>query len=1091
VSVSSFGVRRPVVANLVMVAIVGAGIVLGAGLRREFFPEVRPNLVSIAAPYPGASPEEIEDSLAIKIEDRVADLRGVKEINTTIVEGAANITIEFFDGFEIDNAVARVKREVDALQDLPERAERIIVQELEPTLPVVTLTLYGDADERTMKTAAERIREDLRSVPGMGTIALGGVRTDEISVEVVPAQLLKHRISLVEVSAQVREAMADLPGGSVRAPSRNVSVRTLGAEERAEAVRDIIVRYAPDGRPIRLSEIATVTEGFADVDIITRFNGEPSVSLTIFAEGDQDVVEIAGLVRAYAAGRLGEPLKTTLLERFNASRGGEHTPARIRAHTLGASHEAPLPGALALHNNISRFVSQRLELLSRNALWGGVLVFSTLMLLLAPRVAIWVTVGLIISLLGALAFMNLLGLTLNFLTMFGLIIVLGLLVDDAIVVAENIKSRHERGEPPLKAAINGALEVEWPVVATVLTTIAAFMPLRLIKGDIGDLMGALPLVVICALSVSLIESLLILPSHMGHSLERADRHAPTRLERLARRIDAVRTRFFTELLAGRLVRTLEWALPRRYLTLAITIAVLVASLGMVAGGRVAFVFLQSADSETVFVNLEMPVGSPVERTERIVRRIEAVANDFMPDEISSVSSLIGSQQDTNEGGTSVNQSHIGQVILELVPVEQRDRPSDQIIDDIRARLGELPGVKSLRFEEAQGGPGGPGITYTLVGDRPNRIADAADQVVAALEDFEGVHSISVDSDRGQRELRLRLRPGASEMGLTTESVALQMRAAVFGVEAHTFAGVREDVDVRVMLDERSRRSLAAIESLYIFTPDGRAVPLGEVVEITDAEGYASVRRLDRQRAVTVSADVFNDIVSPEEVTRGLLPTLRRVEADFPGVRVIPRGRQQELADAFSTLPVGLAAAIAMIYIILAWLFHSYLQPIAVLTAVPFSMVGVVWGHWVLGFDMTILSLIGFVALTGIVVNDSLILMEFYNHKRREGLNAHDALIAAGRARLRAIILTTATTVLGLSPLMLEQSFQARFLIPMAITISFGLLSATALILVVLPCLVLIALDVQRAAEWLWHAGRVPPPRPHDPFAAIEGGAGEK
>ncbi|MFG0275005.1 MAG: efflux RND transporter permease subunit [Phycisphaerales bacterium] len=1071
-SLSSFGVRRPVVANLVMLAIVGAGLILGAGLRREFFPEVRPNLVTIAAPYPGASPDEIEDSLAIKIEDRIADLRGVKEINTTIVDGAANLTIEFVDGYPIDDAVARVKREVDALQDLPERSERIIVEELEPKIPVITVTLFGDADERTMKDAAQRMREDLRSLPGMGTVAISGVRTDEISVEVDPDALLKHSVSLVEVSRKVTEAMAELPGGAVRTPSQNVAIRTLGAEEIAAEVRDIIVVASPEGRPVRLGEIARVTQGFEDVDIATRLNGQPAVSLTIYAEGDQDVVEIADLVRAYVVGRRGDGLRMNLPERLAFASDAENFPPRVQAYELGLSHEAKPPGEIALHNNISRFVSQRLELLSRNAFWGGVLVFCTLMLLLAPRVALWVTVGLIISLLGALAFMQIIGLTLNFLTMFGLIIVLGLLVDDAIVVAENIKSRHERGEPPLKAAINGAIQVEWPVVATVLTTIAAFMPLRLIEGQIGDFMGALPLVVICALSISLIESLLILPAHMGHSLEHADRRGKGRLDRLAQRIDERRTRFFNDFLAPRLAWVLERALRRRYRTVAIAISVLLGSLGMVAGGRVAFVFLQSADSETVFVNLQMPVGTPMAQTEEVVRRIEATAGELQPDEIQTVFSLVGSQQDP-EGRGGVNQSHIGQVVLELVPVEARDRASDAIIDDLRARLGTLAGVKSLRFEEVQGGPAGPGITYTLVGENERRIEQAADAVMAALEDFEGVHSISVDVDRGQRELRLRLRPGAQELGFTTESVALQMRAAVFGIEAHTFAGEREDVDVRVKLDESSRRSLSAIESLYIFTPDGRPVPIGEVVEISDAEGYASIRRLDRRRAITVSADVYNSIVSPEQVTRELGATLRAIEADHPGVSVIPRGRQKEVADSFRTLPIGMLAAVGMIYLILAWLFHSYVQPLAVLMAVPFSMIGVVWGHWLLGFDMTILSLIGFVALTGIVVNDSLILMEFYNHKRREGLDAHDALIAAGRARIRAILLTTITTVLGLSPLMLEQSFQARFLIPMAITISFGLISATVLILVVLPCLVMIAADVKRIALWLWHGGRIP------------------
>lgn len=1071
-NIVAFGVRRPVPANLVMFALLGAGIVLGFDLRREFFPETRPNEVVISAPYPGASPDEIEDALAIKIEDRIADLDDVKEINTTVVEGAATVRIEFQPGVPIEDAVARVKREVDALQDLPERAERIIVSEFEPNIPVISVTLFGDADERVMKNAVREIRDDLLTLPDMGDVLISGVRVDEIAVEVRPETMIEHGVSLPLIAQRIREGMTETPGGAVRTPSSNVTLRTVGAQERAEDVREIVIKADPQGRPLRVGEIATVNDDFADVDLRTRFNGEPAASITIYATGDQDVIDIANLVKAYVAGRVRDPLHLTWRERFTMAmaeaRPGAALPPRVRAYELGERRPVTPGVRIQSHSDLARFVSQRLDLLSRNAFWGGLLVFGTLMLLLAPRVAIWVTIGLIVALAGTLAIMHVLDITLNFLTMFGLIIVIGLLVDDAIVVAENITSKYEAGEPALAAAVSGARQVEWPVVATVLTTIAAFAPLRAIEGRIGDLMGAIPIVVACALGMSLLESLLILPSHMGHSLRKAEKRGQRRGKPLQRTADT-RRRLFQNTLLKWYTATLEWSLRRRYLTMALALSVLIGSVGMVAGKRVRFEFLTTADAELVLVDLRMPIGTPVDRTDEIVRRIESAALSLP--ETDSVIAAVGARQDL-EGGGGAQQSHLAQLFLELKQVEFRDRTSREVIDDLRRRLGELPGVKSLRFEEAQGGPGGPDISYAIVGDSADRIMPIVNRIKQRLTEFDGVYGVSDDADAGQREMRIELRPGASELGFTTENLATQIRASVFGLEAYTFAGDREDVDVRVMLAEPYRRSLAKLESMHVYTPDQRPVPLAEVAHITEGEGFATVRRLDRQRAVTVTADVDRAVANPEEITADMQTELRQLAAGAPGVRIVPRGRQEDLADSFRSLPLAMFAAVAVIYVILAWLFSSYVQPIAVLLAVPFASIGAIWGHLIMGFDMTILSLIGFVALTGIVVNDSLILMQFYNQKRGEHVTMHDALMATGRARLRAILLTTMTTVLGLSPLMLEQSFQARFLIPMAITISFGLIAATAVMLLILPCILMIGRDSHRLAHFLWTGKRV-------------------
>jgi len=1076
-NIAEFGVRKPVAANLLMVAIVVSGLVLGLGLRREFFPEIRPNQVVVTAPYPGASPDEIERALAIKIEDRLETLDDVEEINTIIVEGAATVRIEFTD-VDIDDAVARVKREVDALQDLPENSERIVVTEFEPNIPVISLTLYGQADERTMKSIVQRMRDDLRSLPDMGDVTISGVRRDEIAVELEQAALLEHGLSLPAVTQRVREAMTEVPGGAVRTGASNVALRTIVTEERADEVRDIVVKAPAEGRPVRLDEIAEVSESFADVDLRTRFNDEACASLTIYATGDQDVIEIADKVKAYTSGRLREPVEASLTERVRswfASDGDLATASpRLAAHALGTSRSAlPNGVSLALHNDLARFVDGRLSLLSRNAFWGGVLVFGVLMLLLARRVALWVTAGLLISLLGTLAVMAILDISLNFLTMFGLIVVLGLLVDDAIVVAENISARHEKGEPALTAAINGAKQVSWPVTATVITTIVAFLPLRLLEGRIGDMMGALPIVVACALGVSLVESLFVLPAHMGHSLAGAERRAARRrAERGESDRPPLRERLFKQHTIPVYERLLDFCLRRRYLTVAFAVGTLTATLGLVAGGRLPFTFLASADSEFVVADVTMPVGSSISRTDEAVSRLEeaALAN---PD-VDTVFTLIGARQNL-EGGDGAQQSHIGQLYIELLPIQERDTPSDRVIEAIRRAAGPIPAAERVRFEEAQGGPGGPEISLAVAGVSLDRLSPVVDRLKDALKEYTGVYGVADDADAGQRELRIELREGASELGFTVQNLARQMRGAVFGLEAYTFAGEREDVDVRVMLERGVRRSLASVESMWVFTPAGDPVPLSEVAKITEGEGFATIRRLNRERAITVSADVDQKIVSPEEVTASLAPLLGELQRESPDVEIIPRGRQEDLADSFRTLPLGMAAAVLMIYVTLAWLFQSYVQPLAILLAVPFASAGAIIGHILMGYDATILSLIGYVALTGIVVNDSLIFMEFYNDRRRHHESMLHALLATGRARFRAIILTTVTTVLGLSPLMLEQSFQARFLIPMAITVSFGLIAATGVTLILLPVLILIADDIKRAVLWLWTGG-APQPR---------------
>lgn len=1084
-SLAAFGVKKPVVAGLVMWAVLAAGLLFGLKLRREFFPESRADQVVIAVPYPGASPEEIEQSLVIKIEDRIERLRGVKEITSSISEGGASIRVEFEHGIDIEAALAEVKREIDGLQDLPERAERITVAKFEPNIPAIVLSLHGPGEESAMKEAIRQIRDDLRTLPKMGDIEISGTRRDEIVVEVRPEALLEHRLSLTQVSGRIRQAMQELPGGTLRTPTQSVPVRTVAIEERAERVRGIVVAAGGDGRLLTLGDIADVRRTYQDVDVLQRLSGERAVSLTVFKVGDEDAVNIADMVKAYAAGRRGETITPNIWERaallMGAGEGGAPASDRIRAYQMGRTRasESVLPGELTITTDLARFIVGRLNLLASDVGTGGTLVFLTLILTLNLRAAWWVNSGMVVSLMGTLVVMYAMGITLNLLTMLGLIIVLGIVVDDSIVIAENITARHEEGQSPQEAAIRGTDEITWPVIGTVATMTVAFLPLLMIKGRIGDLMGALPIVVAIALTVSLAETLFLLPAHMSKSLAKVDKRKAagkrSLIDKLDRKLEPLRVLVFDRLMVPAYAWCLERCLRHRYLTMCAVIALWIVSLGMVAGGRVVFTFIASSDAETVNGELRMPIGTPAARTNEVAARVESAAL-AMP-EVKSVYVNVGNVGSLDGNTPNSNGGHLAQIILELQPVEQRDKPAEQVISELRRNLGSMAGVKSLRLEEIGGGGSGSDINLGLVGDDTEELLAVAAEIKSALDDYEGVFDITDDAERGQREARFTLRPGASEMGFTQANIGEQIRGMVYGLEPYTFAGDREDVDVRLMFPPEVRRSLGDLENQQVFTPAGIPVPLGEVVEFESAESFASVRRLNRERIVSITADVDSNIASPEAVVADLQPAIDAAVARHPGVRLEVRGRQKDQADSFATLPTAMLVAMAMIYFILAWLFGSYTQPLLILTNVPLSVIGMIWGHWLLGFELTIISLIGGVALAGVVVNDAVVFTEFYNINRRAGLGPFEACMRSGTARIRAIVLTTFTTVIGMGPLIMEQSFQARFLIPMAITLAGGLIAGTVLTLIVLPSLLLILDDARRLGKLLWRGEHEPAERP--------------
>lgn len=1077
-SLPRFSVNNPVLVNLAMWTILVAGTYCGLTLVREMFPESRPEQVMISTAYPGASPSEVEKGITLKIEEQIKDIDGLEKVTSSITEGHSAVLMEMRSGFtKIDKAVDDAKTAVDRIprEDFPEEALQTQITEAEPRFPVIMVSLYGDIGDRALKTLGQRLKDDLLALPDVTNVTLTGTRKDEISVEVRPDQLVKFGLSFMDVARAIGASNLDLPGGQLRTRDANVAVRTLGERDRGDQLYDIVVRSDPSGRAIRVRDVATIVDGFEDVDSEGRFNGLPAVSCTVYKTAEQDAIAIADGVRALVAGKMGRPLERSGWDRLVARLSGRDKVAEV--YDKARSDPYPPGISIATHNDLSRFISDRLDLLKRNGVWGLMLVFVSLLMFLNWRLAFWVMMGLVLAITGALVSMKLLGQTLNLMTMFGLIIVLGMLVDDAIIVSENVYSRIERGESAALAAVTGTEEVTWPVIGAVTTTIVAFVPLMFIEGRMGDWMGVLPIIVCVALCVSLIEALTILPSHLARSLARLSPRRAARTptnrgwgHRAIARIRGAEQAYLMTCLRSGYERLLRLSTSYRYVTMAGLVTAMIITLGAVMGGHVPFVFIQKIDSEVVIANMKLGVGTPAAVTREAVRSLERASLELP--ELKSIYSLVGVQL-SDDGSTASLQSHVAQVFIELVASDRRSRNSDEITNELRAKTADLPGVEKLKFAALSGGPGGAPIHLEIRGDRIEDLLAVSNLVEDRLAVFDGLFDIQDDFDAGRREVQIELYPGARALGLTTESLATQVRAAFYGFEARKVQRGREDVKIMVRYPADYRRRVYDIESMRVATPSGALVPFTEVARLREGIGFASIKRTDQKRTVTVTADVDENVTNAEQVIGDMRQLFPKIAAQYPGVGLEFGGQKLETQKAFGSLKQGFTAAFLMIYAILAGIFRSYVQPMIVMVVIPFGLIGAVVGHYVMGYPLTILSMIGLVALTGIVVNDSIVLVAFVDQLVRQGADPHEAVLEASKGRLRPILLTSITTVLGMAPLLTETSFQAKFLIPMGISISAGLIFSTVLTLVAVPSLFLVVIDVRAGLTSFgrWMSGR--------------------
>jgi len=1044
VNLARFSVRNPVTANLLMIAVLVGGAWSAFNIRKEMFPSIDPEAIMVAVAYPGATPEEVERLVARRIEREVEGIDDVDEITADVFEGLVSVRIVMDDGADLDRALSDVRSAMDNVRpDLPAGAEEPEIRQLRPILPVISVVVRGEVTEERLREAARRVRDDLEDVTSTSEITIAGIRDKEIWIEVRPEMLEAHQLTFEEVGRVLARSNLDLPAGQLKSASGNIRVRTLGERERARDLADILIKSGPDGTAVRLGDIAVVRETFEDRVERGRSQGKRAALVTVFKMPEEDAVDLATKVKDYVA-----------------------------------AGEFPFSGAIEISatRDLSRFISQRLDLMVRNAHIGLMLVMITLAFFLELRVAIWVAVGLAVSFLGTFLLMSQFDATINLISMFGLIVVLGLLVDDAIVIAENVFTKHRAGLPPEEAAIVGTNEVAGPVVAAVATTIAAFLPLAFLTGRIGTFLAVLPVVVICALSVSLFEAFVVLPNHLSHPRRKRGRGW---FARLGFKVSAIRRLVLEHWLRNFFARTLAITLRWRYVTIAGLLSLAMVAAGLIKGGYVPFVLLGSTDAETLLIDLEMAPGTSEEETNATLAELERLITSFP--EVETCFSVHGT---SFRDGRQVNVSDpatIGQLTIEMVAADRRAqggmRRTQQIINAFRRKTQDLGGVRRLMVAPQGGGPQGADIELRLSGKSLESVKGATDYLRDLLAGYEGVTEVYDDLIEGKLELRYRLRQEARSLGLTTRDVATQIRHALYGFEVQDLQGEDEEITVRVLLPESERSRIQDLARLRIASPAGGRVPLEEVASVTTDRGYSTLTRVNGRRAFSVFAQVDEDVANVAQITANLVPQLTDLGERFPGVTCSFEGRKEETRESLAGLRTGFLVAVMLIYCIVAVVFRSYVQPVLVMVAIPISFVGVVFGHALMGYPLTILSLIGSVALAGIVVNDSLILVDLINRKRRAGVAVWDAVLQGSRARLRAILLTSVTTIAGLGPLMLETSFQAQFLIPMAISICFGLAFATFLVLGVVPCFYLVLADLGAIGRWLWHGNRAPMLRP--------------
>lgn len=1018
--------RNRITPNLLMFILLIGGFLMATRIKQEVFPEFDLNRVNIRMMYPGSSPEEVEQGIVLAIEEGIRGLDGIKEITATAAEGMGMVNAELEEGTDAQRVYQDIRQEVDRIITFPEDAEEPEVSLLIIRREVLQIQLYGDTSEWVLRELTEQVRDRLLQDPQITQADLRGARRYEVAIEIDQDVLRTYNLTLDEVARRVRQTSIEIPGGSLETPGGDILLRVSERRDWAREFATIPLITTADGSVLFLDDVAQIKDTFEERDRYATYNGKRAISLAVYRVGKQTPIGVSDAVRA------------AMLE-----------------------IERDLPPGINwdINRDRSEIYRQRLELLLKNAFLGLTIVIVLLGLLLEFRLAFWVTMGIPISFLGCFLFLPMFDVTINIISMFAFIVALGIVVDDAIVVGENIYEYRQRGMPLMQAAIAGAHDVLLPVTFSILTNIVAFLPLCFIPGVMGKIWRVIPFVVITVFAISWVEALLILPCHLAHGKGQSARPGllGTLQHLFSKGLDWIINKAYMPFL--------DLCIRFRMVTVTVSLAVLIVILGYVVSGRIGLILMPRVESDESFVTATLPYGSPVSKAEQVCRQLVAAAEQTA--EANGGKELV-------EGIFSLIDENVIEVTVYLTNPDIRPISTTELTQLWRERVGPIPGLERLRFESDRGGPGrGAALTIEL-SHRDIDVLDRAGEALAVkLADFSNVKDIDDGYTPGKRQLDYSLTEEGHSLGLTQQVLARQLRNAFYGAEAVRQQRGRNEVRVKVRLPREQRVRQYDLEQLLIRTPQGTDVPLAQIARVKPGRSYTTISRRNGRRTVTVTANV-----EPMSQTSQVMATLEsdvlpQLADGFPGLSYGWEGRQQDMKESLESLYTGLFLALLAIYALLAIPFGSYYQPIIVMIAIPFGIVGAVLGHMLMGYALSLMSMMGIVALSGVVVNDSLILIDYANRQRREGASPFDAIHQAGGRRFRPILLTTLTTFGGLAPMIFETSRQARFMIPMAISLGFGILFATSITLVIVPCLYLMAEDVRRVIRLLFSTSHEP------------------
>ncbi len=1025
--------KNHVAANLMMLGIILLGLFsLKTSIPLEVFPSFETNTITTSVSLEGATAQDIEQSVAVLIEEAVADLEGIKSITSRSLEGNTSVSMQIDKNYDKRDLLADIKSRVDAISDFPVNAKEPKSQLRQFKREVISVSVSGDYSERQIRQYGEQIRDDLLKIQGITQVELDRVRDYQLSIDIQQDKLRQYQLSLSVVANAIDASSLDTSAGNLRTAGGDILISTKGQAFSVQEFANLIIKTTADGSVIRLADIARISNAFEETPMRTRFNGLPGAMIEVYRVGDQNAITLAQSVKDYIQMR-----------------------------------QPSLPQGMRLDywNDRSEILKSRLQTLTDNAIQGGILVIILLSLFLRPSIAFFVFLGIPISFMGAFIVMPFFGMSLNIISLFGFILVLGIVVDDAIVTGENIYRHMQGAESGIQAAIFGTKEVAVAVTFGVLTTVAAFLPFAFIEGNRGQLFAQIPAVVIPVLLFSLIESKFILPAHLK-MLRLRQHHSNVNFfsrwqQAFADGFEQMVFRFYRPLL----IKCLHY----RYSVLATFITMLILIIVYISSGWMRYTFFPRVPSETARVTLTMPTGTSFSVTDIQVKRMVDAALQLQQkytDGETGESIILNILSSTGSAGGA---SHIGRVRFETLAPEDRsaklhvDVDMRRLVQEWRRMIGPISGAQSLNYR-AEIGRGGDPIDVQINGQSYTQLRLAAAEIRQQLNQYPGVFDISDNLSDGKDELQIEIKPLGQVLGVSRSSIISQIRQTMMGIEVQRFQRGREEVPVTVRLPQTERDSIADLKRLPIQAPDNRLIPLEHIADIRIIAGPSAVYRTDHQRTANVIADVNKESVNMTVMNKDILSYLRQLESRYPQLSFTLEGEAKEQRESFGSLQWGLVFVFFAIYALLAIPFGSFFQPLIVMSVIPFGVIGAIFGHWLLGMTLTIMSLLGLLALIGVVVNDSLVLVSFINQQVQQGHQVRQAVLKAGIARFRPVLLTSITTFAGLLPLLFEQATQAQFLIPMAVSLSFGIVFATVITLILIPVNYLIIEDIKRLAS---------------------------